>query len=103
MIESMGFVLWSRCEGVKILLLLSFFLLSILSYGSFQKKTSILQRSLRPSKDGSLDFKIPIVLPLPRTNIAPENKSFQKKRIVFQLSIFRHYVSFRECFYIHLR
>ena len=33
---------------------------------------------------------------LPRTNIAPEHMVFQKETIVFQPSIFRCYVSFRE-------
>ena len=34
---------------------------------------------------------------LPETNIAPENRPSQKETIVFQPSIFRGYVSFREC------
>ena len=33
---------------------------------------------------------------LPETNIAPENRHSQKETIVFQPSIFRCYVSFRE-------
>ena len=33
---------------------------------------------------------------LPETNIAPENRPSQKETIVFQPSIFRDYVSFRE-------
>ena len=33
---------------------------------------------------------------LPKTNMAPENRPSQKEGIVFQPSIFRCYVSFRE-------
>ena len=33
---------------------------------------------------------------LPKTNIAPEKKCLPKRKVVFQTSIFRYYVSFRE-------
>ena len=36
-----------------------------------------------------------IELHLPKTNVAPENRPGPKRKLVFQLSIFRGYVSFR--------
>ena len=47
-------------------------------------------------------FGIPYIYTLPETNIAAENRPSQKETIVFQPSIFRGYVSFREGIYINL-
>ena len=39
---------------------------------------------------------IPRAFTLPKTNIAPENRPGPKRKLVFQASIFRCYVSFKE-------
>ena len=85
-----------------------FFFSSIGSYGIFihrPRNTSIPQDGItKPSRElhSSVTFRLEVggwkngEVTLPETNIAPENRPSQKETIVFQTSIFRGYVSFRE-------
>ena len=64
-------------------------------YSTNDPRPPVVRHSVQDLQNAAAEDKILTNLTLPETNIAPARKPFQRK-LVFQPSIFRCYVSFRE-------